>query len=76
MSSSSSIFGSDEDLGFSSASNGTTGRMIEDITRNIHLTASSTTLSLVNNKACVGVSSSNEAPDLEAEERAERVKEN
>jgi len=42
--------------------------VIEDITRNIHSAASSTTVSLVKNKACVGVNSSDEVPDLEAEE--------
>jgi len=61
-------------LGFSSTSNGAVGR-IEDIARNISV-ASATNVSLVNNKACGGVSSSDEAQDLKAEEGAKRAEEN
>ena len=47
MSSSNSVSGSNEISGFSSATNGATGRVSEDITRKIHSSASSTTTSLV-----------------------------
>jgi len=50
--------------------------VIEDINRSVHSTTSSTTLSLARNKACVGVSSSDEAPDVEVEERAKKAEEN
>jgi len=64
MSSSNSIFDFDEILGFSSTSNGAIGRVIEDITRNIHLVVASTTVSLVKNKTYVGVNSIDEVVDL------------
>jgi len=52
------------------------GRVIEDINRSIHSAASSTTLLITRNKASTGLISSNEVPDLEAEERAQRAEEN
>ena len=75
MSSSSSVSVSDELTEFSSTSNEVTGWMIKKTTI-IHSAASSTFVSLVKNKACVGISLSDEVVDLEAEERAERAKKN
>jgi len=76
MSSSSSVFGYNEDSGFFSASAQVVGRVIEDINRSVHLSASSTTLSMARNKTSTDLTSSNEALNLEAEERAKRTKEN
>jgi len=67
MSSSSSISVSDEFTGFSSASNGSTGRVIET-NKDIDLVVSSATISCMKDL-------SEEAIDVEAKERAERVEE-
>jgi len=75
MSSSSSVSDSDDFLGFSSVSNGATGKVIET-NKDIHSAASSANVSLVKNKTFIDMSSSDEAVDLEAEVRAERAKEN
>jgi len=65
MSSSSSVSISDEFTGFSSASNGSTGRVIET-NKDINLASSSATISCMKD-------SSEEAIDAEVEEMAERA---
>jgi len=76
MSSSIFVSSSDGDSGFSSTGEQVVERVIEDINRSVHLAVSSTTMSMARNKASTDLTSSNEAPDLEAKERAEREKEN
>jgi len=57
-------------------SNKASRRVIEDIARSVHSTTSSTTSSLARNKACVGIASSDETPNLKAEEKAKSAEEN
>jgi len=67
MFSSSYVFGYDGDSGFSSTS------AQANINRSVHSGASKTNMSMARNKASTGLTSSNEVPDLEAEERAEKA---
>jgi len=75
-SSSSSISNFGVDSGFSSTSYQAAGRVVEDINRSIHFAASSTTISISKNKASIGLPSSDESLDIEAEEQVERAEEN
>jgi len=75
MSSSSFVSVSDEFSRFLGTSSKATGKVIET-NKDIHSAISFATIYVVKNKVSNDMSSSEEAIDLEAEERAERVEEN